>query len=218
MKWAKKIFTSFTIRSGYKSILQVNSFQTNLDNSVSKTNNTGIDSINGNNFSRYNIPTLMINEQLSPLIGVDMTFKNGLTARFDYKKSRTMAVNFTDYQLIENNSETITVGLAYRIKGLILPFKLKKKRIILHNELNMRFDFSIRDNVIVNHKLDQGISIPSSGSQNITISPSIDYVINKQFNIKIFYDFSSNTPKTANTFPSSNTRAGITLRFSLADF
>ena len=87
------------------------------------------DSLNGNNYSQYNIPTIMISEQLSPLIGIDMTFKNGITARFDYKKTRSMAVNFTDYQMIENNSETYTLGIGYRIKGLKLPIKIKKTKI-----------------------------------------------------------------------------------------
>ena len=218
MKWAKKIFTSFTIRSGYKSVMQVNSFQTNFDNTEFEGTGIARDSVNGNNHSYYNIPSIMISEQLSPLIGVDMTFKNGITARFDYKKTRSMAMNFSDYQMIENNSETYTVGFAYRIKGLILPIKLKKEKVILHNELNMRFDFSLRDNVIVNHRLDQGISIPSSGTQTITIAPSIDYVINKQFNIRLFYDYTKNIPKAGAAFPSSNTRAGVTLRFSLAEF
>ena len=221
MKWAKNIFSSFTIRSGYKSTIQVSSFQTNYDKTEFKSTGPARDSINGNNFSQYNIPTIMISEQLSPLIGIDMTFKNGLTARFDYKKTRSMAMNFTDFQMLENNSETYTAGIAYRIKGLrlkIIEKLFKKEKVILHNELNMRFDFSLRDNVIVNHKLDQGISLPSSGSQTITISPSIDYVINKQFNIRFFYDYNSTIPKTANSIPSSNTRAGVTLRFSLAEF
>lgn len=129
-----------------------------------------------------------------------------------------MAMNFTDFQMIENNSESWTLGVGYRIKGLKLPIKIKKEQVVLYNELNMKFDFSLRDNVIVNHKLDQGVSLPSSGSQTLTISPSIDYVINKQFNIRIFYDYSRTNPKTAASFPSSSTRAGITLRFSLADF
>ncbi|MGB1018484.1 MAG: cell surface protein SprA [Chitinophagales bacterium] len=220
MKWAKKIFSNFSIRSGYGSTMQVNSFQTNFDNTEFEgaTGEIPRDSLNGNNFTQFNIPSIIISESLSPLIGIDMTFKNGLTARFDYKKTRSMAMNFTDFQMIENNAETYTLGVGYRIKGLKLPIKWKKEAVVLYNELNMRFDFSIRDNVIVNHKLDQGVSLPSSGAQTMTISPSIDYVINKQFNIRIFCDYSRTAPKTAASFPSSNTRAGVTLRFSLADF
>ncbi|MEZ4916707.1 MAG: hypothetical protein R2836_06940 [Chitinophagales bacterium] len=147
-----------------------------------------------------------------------MTFKNGLQARIDYKKSRTATVNFTDFQLIENQSEAITAGLGYRVKGLKMPFKFKGKKVILHNDLNMRFDFTYRDNVIVNHRLDQGISIPTSGAKVITVSPSIDYVISKQMNIRIFLDRTRTIPKTSNSFPTTTTRAGVTFRFSLANF
>ncbi|MGB1247660.1 MAG: cell surface protein SprA, partial [Chitinophagales bacterium] len=215
-KWAQKIFSNFSIKHGYKSNIQINSFQTNFDNEGG-SNPSEIDSLNGNFYTQYNIPSIVINEQLSPLIGVDMTFKNGITARFDYKKTRTVTVNSADYQLLENNSSTITVGVGYRVKGLKMPFKVKGKKVILHNDLNMRFDFSLRDNVIVNHQLDQGVSRPTSGSRVITVSPSIDYVISKSLNIRIFLDRNRTIPKTTAAFPTTTTRAGVTLRFSLAN-
>ena len=219
-KWAQKIFSNFSIRHGYNSTIQVGSFQTNYDytGNGSLTQPASIDTLNGNFFTQYNVPNIVINEQLNPLIGFDMTFKNGIQARIDYKKSRTVTINFTDFQLLENKSSTITAGLGYRVKGLKLPFKVKGKKVLLHNDLNMRFDFSYRDNVIVNHQLDQGVSRPTSGSTVITVSPSIDYVISKQLNIRIFFDRNKTIPKTTASFPTTTTRAGITLRFSLSSF
>ncbi|MFT6685315.1 MAG: cell surface protein SprA, partial [Bacteroidia bacterium] len=219
-KWAQKIFSNFSIRHGYNSTIQVGSFQTNFDytGNGDLTQPATLDTLNGNFFTLYNVPNVVINEQLNPLIGVDMTFKNGVQARIDYKKSRTVTMNFTDFQMLENKSSTITAGVGYRVKGLKLPFKSKGKKVILHNDLNMRFDFSYRDNVIVNHQLDQGVSRPTSGSTVITVSPSIDYVINKQLNIRIFLDRNKTIPKTTASFPTTTTRAGVTLRFSLADF
>ncbi len=219
-KWAQKIFSNFSIRHGYNSTIQVGSFQTNYDytGNGELSEPSTIDSLNGNFYTLYNVPNIVINEQLNPLIGFDMTFKNGVQARIDYKKSRTVTMNFTDFQMLENNSSTITAGVGYRVKGLKLPFKAKGKKVILHNYLNMRFDFSYRDNVIVNHQLDQGVSSPTSGSTVITVSPSIDYVINKQLNIRIFVDRNKTIPKTTASFPTTTTRAGITLRFSLANF
>jgi cell surface protein SprA len=99
-----------------------------------------------------------------------------------------------------------------------LPFKSGGKKVILHNDLNMRFDFSIRDNVIVNHQLDQGVSRPTAGARIITVSPSIDYIISKQLNIRIFVDRNRTIPKTSIAFPTTTTRAGVTMRFSLANF
>lgn len=219
-KWAQKIFSNFSIRHGYNSTIQVGSFQTNYDYDGTGvyTQPQSIDSLNGNFYTLYNVPNVVINEQLNPLIGFDMTFKNGIQARIDYKKSRTVAVNFTDFQMIENQSSAITAGVGYRVKGLKLPFKSKGKKVILHNDLNMRFDFTYRDNVIVNHQLDQGVSRPTSGSTVITVSPSIDYVINKQLNIRIFMDRNKTIPKTTASYPTTTTRAGVTLRFSLANF
>lgn len=219
-KWAQNIFANFSIRHGYNSTIQVNSFQTNFDFDGGGTYFTpGLtDSLNGNFYSLYNIPSIMINEQLNPLIGFDMTFKNGIQARIDYKSSRMIAMNFTDFQLVENNSTGITAGLGYRIKGLKMPFKSQGKKVILHNDLNMRFDFSYRDNTIVNHQLDEGVSRPTAGAQIITVSPSIDYIISKQLNIRIFVDRNRTIPRTSISFPTTTTRAGVTLRFSLADF
>ena len=218
--WARKVFSNLSITHGYQSTMTVNSFQTNLDyeGPDAYTEPQAIDSLNGNFYSQFTIPDLVINEQLSPLIGVDATFRNGLTLRFDYRKSRTMALNFSDFQMIETRSTQITAGLGYRVKGLKLPFKVKGKKVILHNDLNMRFDFSLRDNVTVNHLLDQGISRPTNGSKVISVTPSIDYVINDQLNLRIFLDRNRTIPATSRSFPTTSTRAGVTLRFNLANF
>ena len=98
--------------------------------------------------------------------------------------------------MIENRTSGFTVGLGYKIKGLTLNWlKFKGKRTILHNDLNLRFDLSIRDQVTVNHLIDQGQSRPTAGSRIIAANPSIDYVINKQLNIRIFLNPSEDASK-----------------------
>jgi cell surface protein SprA len=218
-KWAQKIFTNFTITHGYNSTLTVNSFNTNLDYRGDGTpfGQTRLDSLNGNYFPLYNMPSIVMNEQLSPLLGVDMTFKNNITAKVDYKQSRTQTMNFSDFQLIELKSKQLTVGAGYKIKGLKLPIKIKGKKIRLDNDLSFRFDFSYRDNVTINHRIDQGVPQITSGSRTITIQPSIDYIVSKRLNVRIFFDQTQTIPKISSGFPTTNTKGGITLRFSLAD-
>ncbi len=218
-KWAQGIFTNFTITHGYNSTLTVNSFSTNLDNtqSIKNTGANGLDSLNGNYYPIYNMPSIVLNEQLSPLIGVDMTFKNNITAKVDYKQSRTQTMNFSDFQLIEMKSKQLTIGAGYKIKGLKLPIKIKGKKIRLDNDLSFRFDFSYRDNVTVNHRIDQGLPQITSGARTITIQPSIDYIVSKRLNVRIFFDQTQTIPKISSGFPTTNTKGGITLRFSLAD-
>lgn len=218
-KWAQKIFTAFTISHGYSSTLTVNSFQTNLDyrGDGSIFGNDRVDTLNGNYYPLYNMPSIVLNEQLSPLIGVDMTFKNNLTAKFDYKKSRTLTMNFADFQMIENKSEQFTIGLGYKIKGLKLPIRIKGRNIRLDNDLSFRFDFSYRDNINVNHRIDESQPQITQGSRVIFINPTIDYIISKRLNIRIFFEQTQTIPKISTGFPTTNTRGGITLRFSLAD-
>ncbi len=218
-KWAQNIFTNFTITHGYNSTLTINSFSTNLDytQSVRNSGSNHTDTLNGNYFPLYNMPSIVLNEQLSPLLGVDMTFKNNVTCKVDYKQSRTQTMNFADYQLVEMQSKQLTVGAGYKIKGLKLPIKIKGKKIRLDNDLNFKFDFSYRDNVTINHRIDQGVPQITSGSRTITIQPSIDYVVSKRLNIRLFFDQTRTIPKISSGFPTTNTRGGITLRFSLAD-
>ena len=147
-KWAQKYFTNFTVTSGYSSTLTVSSYSTNLNysGSGSMTGPRGRDSLSNNFFSLYNMPSITINESLSPLIGVDVTMKNNVTAKFDFKMSRTLTMTFADFQMVQINSKQITFGAGYKIKGLKLPFKLPNgKKIRLNNDLTFRFDFSYRD-------------------------------------------------------------------------
>ena len=218
-KWAQNIFTSFTITHGYNSTLTVNSFNTNLDykgnGEIFQSANR--DTLNGNFFSLYNMPSIVMSEQLSPLLGLDMTFKNNVTAKIDYKQSRTQTMNFADFQMIEMQTKQFTIGAGYKIKGLKLPIKIKGKKIRLDNDLSFRFDFSYRDNVTINHRIDEAQPQITQGSRTITIQPSIDYIISKRMNIRLFFDQTQTIPKISTGFKTTNTRGGLTFRFSLTD-
>ncbi len=236
IKGLDKIFSNVTIQHGYKSTLNINSFNTDQDFAENlKNDNTS------NYYAEYEVPGLVINEQLSPLIGLDMRFKNELTTNLQWKKSRNLAMTFTDYQLSETRSDEFVVGLGYRLKNVYIPFldfgdfsgqKFKKKKNRKNdkgkgddkdakskdkkgNDMNFKFDFSYRDDVTINHLLDQGVSVPTRGMKTIRISPSIDYKVNKQLSLRLFYDYSRTIPATSASFPITNTSAGLQIRFSL---
>ncbi|MEM7102471.1 MAG: cell surface protein SprA [Bacteroidota bacterium] len=212
IKGLDKIFQSFSLTHGYTSTLTLNRYATDLDfdPQYNEFNENTF-----NYFSPFEIPDLVISEQFSPLIGLDVKFANELTARIDIKKSRTLALNLTDYQLIETKRDEITIGMGYRIKAFKLPFNLSKKAPTEENDLNINFDFSLSDDKTVNHLLDQEQAVPTRGSRSIRISPSIDYTVNERVNVRIFFDRSRTIPATSASFPITNTQAGVTIRFSL---
>jgi cell surface protein SprA len=217
IKALQNIFSSISISHGYSSTLTMTSYQTNLDAKTDNGNLKRIDTLNGNYYSAYSLPNIIINESFSPLIGVDVTLKNQLSFRFDYKKSRTLTMSFADYQLVENLAASFTGGLGYTVKGLKIQFiRIKGKPLRFVNDLKFKLDVSYRDAVIINHRIDNGPAQITSGNTQVTVSPSIDYMINKNMNMRIFVDYNSTTPRISNSFPTTSIRGGITIKFTLA--
>jgi cell surface protein SprA len=165
------------------------------------------------------VPNLTIQEQFAPLLGVDMTFTNQVSLKFDYTKQRQLSLSLVDYQLSEVRSTQYTFGGGFRKKGLKLPFKVpfsKKDSKKLDNEINFRLDFKVTNNVTSNSQLDQASAFATSGSKEITISPTIDYYLNKKINIKLYFDQTRINPYISSSPPTVNTRAGVQIRISLS--
>ncbi|MEY4875286.1 MAG: cell surface protein SprA [Bacteroidota bacterium] len=217
----KKLITQANINHAYNSTFNVGSFMTNPDFLLGTFQNSmmwpyAIDSLNHNFVSYLNIPMISITEQFAPLIGVDITWKNNITTKVDYKRNRTLNMSFIDYQLSETRGQEITIGMGYKRKGITLPFKNGKKKVKLDNDLTFRFDFSYRNDKTANYKLDQNIQGFTRGMKSIGIAPYIDYVVNNRVNIRLFYDYRRTIPATSASFPITAVKAGIKVRFTLA--
>ena len=70
--------------------------------------------------SMYNVSTVSINEAFSPLLGVDATFQNNLTARVEYRTTRVLSLSMTSVQLNEALSRDWVIGLGYKIQDFRL--------------------------------------------------------------------------------------------------
>jgi cell surface protein SprA len=228
----KKYFSSFSLTHGYSSKLTVNSFATDLDFQEDPTQK---DPNSLNYYASFEVPTILISEQFSPLIGVDFRLKNDLSGRFNYKRSRNLSMSFLDYQLSESTTEDLTLGFGFRLKNFtldkLIPGKKKKEKkkplektkfsfdfgkTVAKNELEFKFDFSFRDDKTVNHILDQENHVATRGMKSIRISPSIDYIINSRLTVRLFYDYNRTIPAVSTSFPVTSTRGGVTVRFSLS--
>ena len=76
---------SFT--HAYRSNFSVGNYTTNLSGQWDENGNATETDIAGNYISQKQIMTLNILEQFAPLLGVDMTFSNNMSVKFEYKKS-----------------------------------------------------------------------------------------------------------------------------------
>ena len=89
------------------------------------------------------------------------------------------------------------------------------KKAKTSSDLNLKLDFSIRQNKTVLRRIDQDINQISTGQQVMSLNFSADYNLSKQFNIRFYFDKVINSPYVSNQYRTSNTKGGIALRFSL---
>ncbi len=216
----KKVITSATINHTYNSTFNIGSFTTAPDFLLALDNAGSIwpifiDTVGQNFVNYYNVPSISITEQLAPLIGIDITWKNNITTKLDIKFSRNLNMSFVDYQLSEARTQEFTFGGGYKRKGTSLPVKYQGKPVKLDNDLTFRLDLTYRNDLTMNYKLDQNLNTPTRGMKSIGIAPYIDYVVNNKLNIRIFYDYRRTIPATSASFPITAVKAGVKIRFSL---
>jgi cell surface protein SprA len=200
----------------YRSTYQVASFATNLSY---QTNESGVGVIRDmqNNFlPLYELNVVSVNEQFSPLINVDMNWQNSLSTRFEWRKSRTVSLNLASNQVADARVNELIIGAGYRFNQVQFVLKtLGGGQRPMRSDLNLRMDFSVRDNKTIARKLVEDVNQPMIGQKVFSINSTADYMLSDRFNIQIFVDHSTTNPFVANTFPTSNTNFGFSLKFTL---
>ena len=210
--YIKKKFKQFSIAHAYRSTYTVGSYQNNI-------NYISGNEINLNNMSYHvekEISQVTINEQFSPLLKVDMTWKNSLLTKIELKRTRVLSLSLANNQLTETGSKEYVFGVGYRIKDLKFSIFSRGGDRKVSSDLDLKLDFNIMNNKTVIRKVIEDIEQITMGQQLIKIKFAADYVVNQRLNIKAFYDRVITNPFISTTFPSSLTNVGFSLRFTLA--
>ncbi len=214
------IFSSITLTHGYTGNLAMNSFTSalNYEDANLLSAPSFYDTISHNYVPFYLFPNVTIQESFGPIIGFDATTISQVNVKFEYKKSRTLSLSLVDYQLSETNSTEMVFGAGYRMKGFKLPFTLpfmKNAKTKLQNDLTFRLDLSKRNDETTNSQLDQRNTYGTGGQLVINIQPSIEYVMNKRLDAKLFFDQRRVTPYISTSSPTISTRFGLQLKVGL---
>ncbi|MDX1444764.1 cell surface protein SprA [Lishizhenia sp.] len=215
-KFMKKHVRNFTIRHGYSSTVAVTGMQTNLNADIVNGSPTSRD-LKNNFISAKQIQNVSLMESFSPLIGFDATWKigkNGLLTRFEINKDRSASLSLANNQITETLGNEIIIGSGYKFSDVQLPLKFGGKRV-QSSDVNVRFDFSIRDNftVIRNIVLDE--TQATAGQKVVKISASADYQFGQNVTVSYYYDQTITDPRVATSYPTGNMSTGLRLRFNL---
>ena len=237
----EQFFKSVNINHAYRSIFAIGSYQS-YSTWQEYMNGLGFitDATTGNPIpsSMYNISQVSINEAFSPLLGVDVTLQNNLTARLEYRQTRVLSLSMTSVQLNEASSKDWVIGIGYRINDFNLfnngtrrVAKGKKKKTSdssqqdnsssrqssgLNRDLNLRLDMSYRQQASLTRDIASLTSAASSGNTAFKFSFLSDYTLSRLVTASLYYDLQINTPLlSSGSYPTTTHDFGVSLRLSL---
>ncbi len=236
LPWFRDNFKSFNINHAYSSIYAVGSYSSN---STYMENDTGLgfvtDATTGypTPSSMYNISSVTLRESFSPLLGVDMTFNNNMTAKLEYRTSRVLNLSMTSIQINESSSNDWVVGLGYKLNNFNLfggtPHRNVKSNKESRNKgkdnnklsnanhsLNLSLDLSYRNQAAICRDIQTETSSASSGNKAFKLSFLADYTLSKLVTFSFYYDRQTNTPLlSSSSYPTTTDDFGLSLKFSL---
>jgi len=207
---------SIVLGHAYSSSFIISSYASNslyYDN-----NRDGLsDSINSsyNYISRYDLGTVSIQELFSPLMSIDVSWKNNLSTRLEFRRSRSVTLSFSNGQIMEILTKEYIFGVGYRFDNLPFNIVTPSASSKLKNDLTLKLDITIRDDKTILRKLVEGYNEITDGKQNLKISFSADYLVSDKVTIRFFYDRIVNTPFVSTTYKTSNTNIGFSVRLQL---
>ena len=161
-----------------------------------------------NYITMYDVGVVSMTEQFSPLIGVDVTMHNSLSAKVEYKKTRKLDLSFVNNQLTEVVGDEVVVGLGYRIKNLKLAIGSLSgsgPSKSYTSDLNLKLDFGIRDNITTLRRTDEVNNQISAGSMQYTLNFAGDYMLSQSIQLKLYYNWTSNNPYVSSQMPNATT-------------
>ena len=245
LSWVRDHLKSLNLNHAYKSVYSVGSY---ASYSSWQEYMDGLGFINDPSggltpTSMYNVSTVSINESFSPLLGVDATFQNNLTAKVEYRTTRVLSLSMTSVQINEALSRDWVIGLGYKIKDLqifnssvnrkVKQAQKKKGKADssqsgqsgnagkstfkgVNHDLNLRLDVSFRNQASITRDIASGVSSASSGNSALKISFMADYTLSRLLTLTAYYDQQTNTPLlSSSSYPTTTRDFGLSLKFSL---
>ena len=212
----KKYFKTITLSHAYKSTFSISAWSNDINYDAS--NDMAVYAGTNTRISQYDMSQILISEQYSPLIGINLAFNNSLTPSIEYKKTRTVTLGFSNNQITEVNGREIVIGCGYTFKDLGFSMSLfdgsgSKK---VSNDLKLKLDIGFRRDMTKLRSIDEGNSQISSGQDKINIYLTGDYTLSQRLGMQVFFKYDMTNPFIANAYKTTNVFAGITARFSLS--
>ncbi|MCS6791004.1 MAG: cell surface protein SprA, partial [Bacteroidia bacterium] len=166
----------------------------------------------------YVINAVSLQESFSPLAGLNVSWKNGMSTTVELRRTRTITLNVGALQLNQNRNTEISIVWNWRRESFFKSFSLFGRSFELRNATTFRVEITYRSLVNQNQQIDNPTFVqPVGGTRSFTIKPAVDYNVSTQLTVRAYIEHTRNRPLLSNAFPTSFTAVGVQFRFSLTN-
>ncbi|MBC7920901.1 MAG: cell surface protein SprA [Ferruginibacter sp.] len=178
----------------------------------------------------YVVTQANISERFAPLIGINVRTQSKITARMEYSQERSLTLTLNNSQINEVSSKGLVLGGGFSKSNLRIPFRVQGRTVTLKNQVNFRFDLTIRDTRTVQRTPETvqadttgqlvrnpPVNTITAGAVNFQLKPTVDYMLNQRLNLQVYFERNVNEPLITSSYRRSTTTFGFQLRFNLAE-
>ena len=237
LPFLKRHFRNVTLRHTYRATYTVGGFSSLAGWQGAHPDAVGVLSESGASNSgtpssqrisyAYDIPSVALQESFFPLVGLEMTWLNGVGMSTQWRQSRGAVLHLGSRSLIEALSRELSLYLTYKIddfSSLISPTtarRRKRRTMQAPSEspthgLTLKGEYAHRRTLTLLRQIEEGYTQATSGIIDQRLRLSAAYELSRQLSLEGYYEYSRNVPLVSSySFPISTSSYGLSLRVTL---
>ncbi|MFN3427051.1 MAG: cell surface protein SprA [Candidatus Thermochlorobacter sp.] len=143
-----------------------------------------------------------VTEQLSPLVGLSVQWKFGMTTAISYGTSRSLSLLLANNTLDQTTSASLSLTMSFQKQGLKIPLEFWPfNGAVLENTLDLSFNLTLADEERQQITFPAGAREPrlnqGVGTVRFNFEPRIGYALSSRVNASFFWRYSRITPKAS---------------------
>jgi cell surface protein SprA len=156
-------------------------------------------------------------EQFNPLVKIDFVLKNSLQLSAEIRKDRALSLSLDNNLLTETTGNEFVLGTGYRFKKVKFKTNIGGRTTNLNGDINIKADLTMRNNITYVRNLDLLNNQVTAGQKLWSLKMSADYDLSRNFTALFFYDHTFSKFEISTSFPQTNIRSGLTLRYNFGN-
>ena len=225
-------FSQIAIKHDYRGIYRINSYESYTNWQGIEGTNLGELELSGKQGSKRislgeDVASISLSENFLPLIGLELTFRNGLSLSNQWRRSRSLTLALGAARLIETMSNEWDISTSYRIANLRSLWspsanrnsksrnKAKKKES--NHALTLKLNYNYRRSHSLIRQISEAYTQATSGNLYHRLNLSLDYELSKYITLRAYYEHSQNTPLVSSSaYPTSLNNYGVSLKLNIS--